>query len=114
MYLRKTGRIGDFGSLETEMNDWLTQPENAQLKTCSGIQSSQQVLVEGKDRAKATFLVRQNETLPDLNFQYNKTGFIPGSDSPKTSPLVMCHFKFGDCPTMNTSQFYLDKNIDKI
>ena len=70
--------------------------------------------MEGKDRAEATFLVRQNETFPDLNFQYNKTGFIPGSDSPKTSPLVMCHFKFGDCPTMNTSQFYLDKNIDKI
>ena len=39
-------------------------------------------------RPEATFLVRQNVTLPveGLNFQYKKTGFIPRFDSPKKSP----------------------------
>ena len=39
-------------------------------------------------RPEATFIVRQNVTLPveSAIFLYNKTRFIPESDSPQKSP----------------------------
>ena len=42
-------------------------------------------------RVRGGFLVQQNVTLPvyGLSFQYNQTGFIPRSHSPKNSPQVL-------------------------
>ena len=57
---------------------------------CTGqilYQPAMKLLAKGS-RPEAAFLVRQNVTLPvwGLNFQPNKTGFIPRSDLTKKAP----------------------------